>query len=157
MNCIPPRTVCTSLSPSLREVPLPEGEARAVCELQASPQTEIYRPIHRCPPQPWLSRRSSWRGVPERTRWADLNVSVKSTGVEVGCSPPPDIDSTGSEIVLGVGAVEFILFCTQMVHSMAAGTARFVRPLNLRCSLFSEAKSSIGMDPGCSQWLFGSS
>ncbi|MBQ2446335.1 MAG: hypothetical protein II272_07820, partial [Oscillospiraceae bacterium] len=30
-NCIPARTVCTSLSPSLREVPLPEGEARAVC------------------------------------------------------------------------------------------------------------------------------
>ncbi|MBQ2445713.1 MAG: hypothetical protein II272_04655 [Oscillospiraceae bacterium] len=27
-NCIPARTVCTSLSPSLREVPLPEGEAR---------------------------------------------------------------------------------------------------------------------------------
>ena len=26
-NCIPVRTVCTSLSPSLREVPLPEGEA----------------------------------------------------------------------------------------------------------------------------------
>ncbi|MBQ2445095.1 MAG: hypothetical protein II272_01510, partial [Oscillospiraceae bacterium] len=26
-NCIPARTVCTSLSPSLREVPLPEGEA----------------------------------------------------------------------------------------------------------------------------------
>ncbi len=26
-SCIPPRTVCTSLSPSLREVPLPKGEA----------------------------------------------------------------------------------------------------------------------------------
>ena len=33
-NCIPAQTVCTSLSPSLREVPLPEGEARAVCKLQ---------------------------------------------------------------------------------------------------------------------------
>ena len=31
-NCIPPRTVCTSLSPSLREVPLPEGEARGCAE-----------------------------------------------------------------------------------------------------------------------------
>ena len=70
---------------------------------------------------------------------------------------PPDIDSTGSEIVLGVGAVEFILFCTQTVHSMAAGTARFVRPLNLHCSLFSEARSDTGMDSGRSQWLFGSS
>ena len=30
-----------SLSPSLREVPLPEGEARAGWKLQASPQTEI--------------------------------------------------------------------------------------------------------------------
>ena len=34
-NCIPARTVCTSLSPSLREVPLPEGEARAVSKLKA--------------------------------------------------------------------------------------------------------------------------
>ena len=33
-NCIPPRTVCTSLSPSLREAPLPEGEARAGWKLQ---------------------------------------------------------------------------------------------------------------------------
>ncbi len=38
---------------------------------------------------------------------------------------PPDIDSTGSESVLGVGAVGFILLCTQTVHSMATGTARF--------------------------------
>ena len=34
MNCIPARTVYTSLSPSLREVPLPEGEARATCKLK---------------------------------------------------------------------------------------------------------------------------
>ena len=31
-NCIPPRTVCTSLSPSLREVPRPSGEARGCAE-----------------------------------------------------------------------------------------------------------------------------
>ena len=33
-SCTGSRTVCTSLSPSLREVPLPEGEARAVCGLK---------------------------------------------------------------------------------------------------------------------------
>ena len=33
-NYIPARTVCTSLSPSLREVPLPEGEARAGWKLK---------------------------------------------------------------------------------------------------------------------------
>ncbi|MBQ2445294.1 MAG: hypothetical protein II272_02515, partial [Oscillospiraceae bacterium] len=36
MNRIPPRTVCTSLSPSLREVPLPEGEARGCAEASSS-------------------------------------------------------------------------------------------------------------------------
>ena len=35
-NCIPARTVCTSLSPSLREVPLRSGEARAGWKLQAA-------------------------------------------------------------------------------------------------------------------------
>ncbi|MBQ2445671.1 MAG: hypothetical protein II272_04440, partial [Oscillospiraceae bacterium] len=30
-NCIPARTVCTSLSPSLREVPLPKGRGKGLC------------------------------------------------------------------------------------------------------------------------------
>ena len=80
-NCIPPRTVCTSLSPSLREVPLPEGEARAVCELKAFPQTEILRSVHRCPPHPWLSLRESWREAPERAHRTDsiYGLSIEAT------------------------------------------------------------------------------
>ena len=66
MNCIPPRTVCTSLSPSLREVPLPEGEARAGCRLQTVLKTGTCRSVNRCPPSPWLSLRESWREAPER-------------------------------------------------------------------------------------------
>ena len=51
-NCIPPRTVCTSLSPSLREVPLRSGEARAGWKLQAAAQNGIYGSVYRCPLHP---------------------------------------------------------------------------------------------------------
>ena len=59
-NCIPPRTVCTSLSPSLREVPLPEGEARACVQTSSN---SINRNLPHYPSMPTAPLKATSHGA----------------------------------------------------------------------------------------------